>query len=208
VAKQRKKNVPLVDIIVENKYYAYYDETDNKIVSVSNQVLQQYTHVIEISFEEYSKLVSGVHKFIDYHVGVVIDSEGNPVKGLVPNQIIVENSFKNRLLAWIDSEQNFADIEIHWDEYNSQWIFVASNDLRQQYYDNKLTSTGVSFFITLGQDPNFLLRTIDIDFKTIITDKVIVKFELTYEKNIKDIAITSNLAMLDYSLKVWSTVIE
>jgi hypothetical protein len=208
VAKRRKKIEPLVDIIVESKYYAYYDDIDNRLISISNQILSQFDHSIEITFDEYSKLVTGVHKFIDYHVGVVIDAEGNPVKGLVSNQVAIENTFKNRLLAWIDSETNLADIEIHWDQYNQQWIFVASDDLRQQYYDNKLPNTSVSFFITLGQDPNFLLRTIDIDFKTITLDKVAVKFESKYEKTINEIAITSNLATLDYSLKVWSTVIE
>ena len=208
MAKRRKKIEPLVDIIVESKYYAYYDDIDNRLISISNQILSQFDHSIEITFDEYSKLVTGVHKFIDYHVGVVIDAEGNPVKGLVSNQVAIENTFKNRLLAWIDSETNLADIEIHWDQYNQQWIFVASDDLRQQYYDNKLPNTSVSFFITLGQDPNFLLRTIDIDFKTITLDKVAVKFESKYEKTINEIAITSNLATLDYSLKVWSTVIE
>ena len=208
MAKRRKKIEPLVDIIVESKYYAYYDDIDNRLISISNQILSQFDHSIEITFDEYSKLVTGVHKFIDYHVGVVIDAEGNPVKGLVSNQVAIENTFKNRLLAWIDSETKLADIEIHWDQYNQQWIFVASDDLRQQYYDNKLPNTSVSFFITLGQDPNFLLRTIDIDFKTITLDKVAVKFESKYEKTINEIAITSNLATLDYSLKVWSTVIE
>ena len=71
-----------------------------------------------------------------------------------------------------------------------------------------MPNTSVSFFITLGQDPNFLLRTIDIDFKTITLDKVAVGFESKYEERIKDVAVTSNLATLDYSLKIWSTVIE
>jgi hypothetical protein len=208
VAKRRKKIQPVVDIIVESKYYAYYDDVDGKLISVSNQTIPQFDHSIEVTLDEYSKLVTGVHKFIDYHVGVVIDAEGNPVKGLVSNQVAIENTFKNRLLAWIDSETDLADIEIHWDQFNKQWIFVASDDLRQQYYDNKLPNTSVSFFITLGQDPNFLLRTIDIDFKTITLDKVAVGFESKYEERIKDVAVTSNLATLDYSLKIWSTVIE
>lgn len=208
MAKRRKKIQPVVDIIVESKYYAYYDDVDGKLISVSNQIIPQFDHSIEVTLDEYSKLVTGVHKFIDYHVGVVIDAEGNPVKGLVSNQVAIENTFKNRLLAWIDSETDLANIEIHWDQFNKQWIFVASDDLRQQYYDNKLPNTSVSFFITLGQDPNFLLRTIDIDFKTITLDKVAVGFESKYEERIKDVAVTSNLATLDYSLKIWSTVIE
>ena len=205
MAKRSKKIKPLADIIVESKYYVYYNDTDNKLISVSNQLQPQFEHLINITFNEYSKLITGVHKFADYHVGVVIDAEGNPAKGLVSNQVIIENTFKNRLLAWIDTE---TDIEIHWDQYNSQWVFVASDNLRQQYYDNKLPDISVSFFVTLGQDPNFLLRTIDIDFKTITLDKVSVKFESKYEENIQDVAVTSNLTTLDYSLKLWRTVIE
>ena len=208
MAKRSKKIKPLADIIVESKYYVYYNDTDNKLISVSNQLQPQFEHLINITFNEYSKLITGVHKFADYHVGVVIDAEGNPAKGLVSNQVIIENTFKNRLLAWIDTETDSADIEIHWDQYNSQWVFVASDNLRQQYYDNKLPDISVSFFVTLGQDPNFLLRTIDIDFKTITLDKVSVKFESKYEENIQDVAVTSNLTTLDYSLKLWRTVIE
>ena len=205
MAKRSKKIKPLADIIVESKYYVYYNDTDNKLISVSNQLQPQFEHLINITFNEYSKLITGVHKFADYHVGVVIDAEGNPAKGLVSNQVIIENTFKNRLLAWINTETDSADIEIHWDQFNSQWVFVASDNLRQQY---KLPDISVSFFITLGQDPNFLLRTIDIDFKTITLDKVSVKFESKYEENIQDVAVTSNLTTLDYSLKLWRTVIE
>jgi hypothetical protein len=39
-------------------------------------------------------------------------------------------------------------------------------------------------------------------------DKVAVGFSSKYEERIKDVAVTSNLATLDYSLKIWSTVIE
>ena len=49
---------------------------------------------------------------------------------------------------------------------------------------------------------------IDIDFKTITLDKISVKFESKYEERIQDIAVTANLATLDYSLKLWSTIIE
>jgi len=203
VAKISRKSKIVEDTVVLPKYYVHYDPTSNQIVSVNNHRHDGYTHAVEISFDEYDRLVTGRDKFSDFHVGVVIQSDGSAINGLVSKKIIQEHNFKNRFLTWIDQEHDPADIYVHWDQYNGQWVFLVSDEFRQKYYDNKLPISTISFFVTLGQDPNFLLRSIAIDLKKLVEDKVVIKFESKWESNIDMISLTANLSSLRYSLKVW-----
>jgi hypothetical protein len=125
--------------------------------------------------------------------------------GLVYRKLLLEHNFNNRLLSWIDEKTESPEIEIHWDGVNKKWIFVASDEFRQKYYDNKVQSLELAFFITLGRDPNFLIRSINFDLKKLVMDWAIVDFETKWENNINLISITSNLASLKYSLTVQKT---
>jgi hypothetical protein len=186
------------------KFYAHYDSVTNEIVSVNNFRNLEYSNAVEISFDTYERLLTGKDRFEDFYAGVVVQN-GNPVMGLVYRRILLEHNFNNRLLSWIDDKTEFPEIEIHWDGFNKKWIFVASDEFRQKYYDNKVQSLELSFFITLGRDPNFLIRSIDFDLKKLIMDKAIIDFATKWETNINSISITSNLASLNYSLNVWKT---
>jgi hypothetical protein len=184
------------------KFYAHYDPVTNEIVSVNNFRNLEYPNAVEISFDKYERLLTGKDKFEDFYIGVVVEN-GNPVLGLVYRKILQEHNFNNRLLSWVDDKTESPEITIHWDEFNKKWIFVSSEEFRQKYYDNKLRALELSFFITLGRDPNFLIRSISFDLKKLIMDKIIIDFETNWETNIDLISITTNLASLSYSLKVW-----
>lgn len=201
MARSKKLKDPLIDI---PKFYAHYDAFTNEIISVNNFRNLEYTDAVEVSFETYERLVTGKDKFEDFYVGVVVEN-GNPIMGLVYRKLLLEHNFNNRLLSWIDSKTESPEIEIHWDGFNKKWIFVASNEFRQKYYDNKVQSLELSFFITLGSDPNFLIRSIDFDLKKLVMDKAIIDFETKWESNINLISITTNLASIDYSLNIWKT---
>lgn len=205
MAKISRKKRIVEDQPVVQKYYVHYDPTTNQIVSVNNHRNEDYTHAVEISFDEYDRLVTGRDKFNDFYIGVVIQSDGSATTGLISKKIIQEHNFKNRFLAWIEKEQDLADIYIHWDQYNAQWVFLVSDEFRQKYYDNKLPVSAISFFVTLGKDPNFLLRSIEMDLKKLVEDKIVIKFESKWESNIDMISLTANLSSLCYSLKVWRT---
>jgi hypothetical protein len=203
MAKVSRKNKIVEDCPVVQKYYAHYDSSSNQILSVNNYRHDDYSHAVEISFDEYDRLVTGRDKFSDFHIGVVIQSDGAALTGLVSKKIIQEHNFKNRFLVWIDQERDLSDIYVHWDQFNEHWVFFVSQDFRQKYYDNKLPISTISFFVTLGKDPNFLLRSVEIDLKKLVEDKVIIKFESKWERNIEMISLTANLSSLQYSLKVW-----
>jgi hypothetical protein len=185
------------------RFYAHYDAVTNEIVSVNNFRHDGFTDAIEIDYVHYEKLILGHVKFNDFTIGTVIDSEGNPKLGLVSKYILEGLNFKNRLLKWIDKEIENSEIDVHWDEFNSQWVFNLSNEFRQKYYDNRLPISTVSFFIILGNDPNFIIRVIDLEFSKLILDKVVVKFETKWEQDISRISLTASLASIKYSLKIW-----
>lgn len=183
-------------------FYVYYLD-DNSIVAVTNYKNTDYTNSIEVDFDQYERLVTGKDKFEDFHVGTVVDEAGNATLGIVSHRLLLDHSFKNRLLPWIDTESDTHDISIVWDEGNQHWMFSASKNLKERYTSNQLPVTEILFFVTLGNDPNFLIRTINIGLKDLITDPIFAKFNTTWESTIDSISITSNLAELSYSLNVW-----
>jgi hypothetical protein len=197
------KKIKVQPPVAEPKYYAHYDAVTNQIFSINNFRNSEHPHAVEVAFEEYDRLVTGKDKLGDFYIGTVIKTDGTVVNGLVSKKIIQEHNFKNRLLSWIEDTCELADIEIHWDAFNNQWIFVASDNLRKVYYDNKLPINVINFYIVLHNNPNFLLKTIEIDLKKIVIDKVIVPFTSKKESQIEDISLTTNLAVLKYSLNVW-----
>ena len=197
MAKKRKTVVDLTP-----RFYVHYDDS-NSIISVNNHRVLDHPNFIEIDYVHYEKLILGHVKFSDFDIGTVIDNNGNPTLGLVPKYLLSDLNFKNRLIKWIDSEVENSEIEIHWDEYGNQWIFNLSDQFRQKYYDNRLPISTVSFFVILGRDPNFLIRTIDLEFKRLILDKVSINFETEWEKDINKISLTASLSSIQYSLKVW-----
>jgi len=201
MARPKKIKDPLS---IVSKFYAHYDASTNEILSVNNYRNLEYTDAVEIPFDTYERLLTGKDKFEDFYAGIVV-ANGNPVMGLIYRRLLLKHNFNNRLLSWIEGTVESPEIDIHWDGFNKKWIFVASDEFRQNYYDNKVQSLELSFFITLGKDPNFLVRSIDFDLKTLIMDKAIIDFETKWESNINLIAITSNLASLKYSLNVWRT---
>jgi hypothetical protein len=199
---KRSQKQKIVEV-VEPKFYAHYDGMTRNIFSVNNHKIEGWPHFVEISFPEYERLVTGKDEFTDFHIGTVIAVDGTASLGLVSKKVIQEHNFKNRLLYWIERETENADMEIHYDAYNSQWVFLVSDEFRQRYYSNQLPISSISFFITLGKDPNFLLRVIDIDLKSIVSDKILINFDSKWESNIDLIAITSSLSTITYSLKIW-----
>ena len=187
----------------ENAYYVHYNKDTGIILSVNNYRNDDYTDAIEITADQHDRFCTGKDEFSDFVVGIVIDENGKDVHGLISQKLVEEYNFKNKLLIWIDDELEDADITVHWDEANAEWVFVASDELRQRYYDNKIPLGSISFFVTLGKEPNFLIRTISIVLKDLVFDKIKIPFESSWEKNIETISMTSNLINLQYSLKIW-----
>jgi len=78
-----------------------------------------------------------------------------------------------------------------------------SNAARQRVYDGKIATDKVKFFITLENDFDFLIRTIDINLTSLIADTVIVPFITMLELEIDKISISSKTVFDSYGLKIW-----
>ena len=205
MVKKKRSNETVVEqlnTLPQPKFYAHYDVASNQILSINNHRDAEYTHAVEITFEQYDNLVSGKERFFDYYIGTVINLDGIPVQSLISKKINAAQNFKIGELVWL-SEGGCEDITVHWDEYNNKWIFVITDELRQMFYDNKLLSTGISFFIVLNKDPNFLLRTISIGFQKLCADKVEIPFETLHEKTIESVGIASDVTGLRCGLQLW-----
>lgn len=184
-------------------YYVYFND-DKCVVAVTNVKNSNFEYFIEIDFNTYDRFITGIDKFEDFRIGTVIDVSGNITQGLISCKRSIEHSFKNRLLSWIEDDNKSSDISIVWDEGNDQWMFGSSANLKKRFYGNDLPVTEILFFIILGNDPNFLVRTITINIKNLIDNPIVVKFNTTWERTIDTISITSNISDLGYSLNVWS----
>lgn len=205
MAKKKKlKVVKSVPTVVEEtvKFYAHYDATSGAIISMNNFKDSRYPDAVEVTYEQYENLVSGKEEFADYKVGIVIDVLGKPVPGLIYTKANVERSFTRGLVKCITKTDN-SDVTVHWDQYNSKWVILMSDALREMFYGNKLPTGGISFYVVMNGDPNMLVRIINVGFQKLCVDKVEVLFESTLEKDIDKIQIIPDLSEIRYSLEIW-----
>jgi len=195
VAKRKK----ILDLTP--KFYVAYTD-DKQIIAVTNFKNESFTNIIEIDFASYEKFISGKEQFENFRIGTVIDENGNSSLGIISHHLSLENSFKNKLLSWIEGCDSETDISIVWDETNEHWLFNASVEFKTRYFNNEIPASEILFFVIIGNDPNFLIRIIRIRLIDLINNAV-VKFNTTWEKTIEAISITSNLSELTYSLNIW-----
>ena len=196
-----KKSKNLVDLTP--RYYVYYDQESKQILAVTNYKNLDFTNEIEIDVDCYTRFIEGKDKFEDFRIGTVIGKTGDASLGVISYKLSADKNFKNKLLTWIEGSTESSDISIVWDENNQYWMFNPSKNLRQRYFNNEIPATDISFFIILGNDPNFLIRTITINLKKLIENFLVVKFETIWERTIESISITSNITDLVSELTVW-----
>jgi hypothetical protein len=196
MAKRIKKTLDL-----SPKFYVAYTN-DKQIIAVTNFKDSAYSNITEVDFVCYDRFISGKDQFDNFRMGTVIDENGNSSLGVISHHLSLENSFKNKLLSWIEDSGSGTDISIVWDESNAHWMFNSSSNFKTRYFNNEIPASEILFFVILGNDPNFLIRIIRIRLIDLINNAV-VKFNTTWEKTIEAISITSNLSELTYSLNIW-----
>jgi hypothetical protein len=179
-------------------YRLYFNLESGEILALSNEDRSEYDHNIIVSYEQYEAFITGREHFKDWSV---INTK-NGVELI--QKVFQGHTFRNNMFEWIiDPPTKSTDLVVHWDEYKKHWIFIISDNARQRYYDKKITTPIVKFFITLQNDFDFLIRTIEIELKLLIVDKVIVPFEFNLESNIDQISISSRTVFDSYGLKIW-----
>jgi len=187
----RKKYIPY-----EPKYYVHYDKKTGSILSVSPEKLSTDKHSIEISFEEFKLFVNGSRHPRDYMVvhdknEITIARVNNPLQGF---------AFKNKSFEWItDTPTKNTELITTWDNVNNCWNFKLSK-LAKTRTSTDVTSHAI-FFVTLENDFDFLIRTIIIKIKDLVSnDTIVIPFDSKIEKNIDKISISSKTHFHSYGL--------
>jgi len=184
-------------------YRIYFNLDSGEILALSNEILTEYEHSIITTYEQFESFIIGREQLKDWKV-IKTNNQDNEYGVDLVQQAFQGQTFKNHMFEWItDTPTKKTDMVVHWDEYKKHWTFMISEHARQQYYDKKITTKVVKFFITLKTDLDFLIRTIDIDLKSLVADKVIVPFETNLESQLDRISISSKTVFDSYGLKIW-----
>ena len=195
--------VNIARLSIKPVYRAYFNLDSGDILAVSNEIRDEYDHGIIIPYEQFESFVIGREQLKDWAVIKTKTLDNEYGVELVQKEF-QGHTFRNNMFEWIvDEPTDQTELTVHWDQGNQQWIFIITDDARQRFYDGKIATKIVKFFITLENDFDFLIRTIDIELSSLISDKVTVPFESNLESHIDQISISSKTVFDSYGLKVW-----
>lgn len=174
------------------KYYAYYDKKTRKICSITNEKSTVYKQYIEITFDEFKNFCDGEWHIDNY---TVVDT-----LGLVA--IDSPYNFKNSMFEWISEQPtDKTHCIVTWNGPKKIWEFKISNETRKLLAET--ASAKLSFFVTLENDLNFLIRTISFNVEDIVQqDSIKVPFESKLENDVDTISIASVRTFKTYGLEV------
>lgn len=182
------------------KYYAHYDKETGKIYSVSNEKSDYNIHSVEIPFEEFEEFLTRAKDFNDYIVGYARSADGKTA--LVPMQVSEQlYGFRNNVFEWItDAPTKNTELTVTWDKLSKQWEFKLSAQCKKRMRDSQVGST--VFFVTLADDFDFLIRSIVIEIKKLVTESnIVIPFESAIESQLDKISISSKIVFQSYGLK-------
>jgi hypothetical protein len=188
---------------VKPVYRIYFNLETGELLAASNEVRPEYDYSLTVQYEQYEAFVSGREEFKNWSAVKTKTFDNEYGVELVQKEF-QGHTFRNNMFEWIiDPPTTSTELIVHWDEFNNQWIFMMSNGARQKVYDKKIITKIIKFFITLENDFDFLIKTIDIELHNLLSDKVVVPFTTTLETQIDKISISSKTVFDSYGLKVW-----
>lgn len=198
----RNKKVVLVDTTCP-VYYAYYDKSTGNLISVTNEKSTVHDHSIEISKSEYVRLVTGVESFSSYCVGYSKNASGKTVLALVP---VTEQgySFRSNMFEWInETPTDDTALTVIWNSKDQLWEFILSEQCKNST-SSELVPKQLLFFVTLGTDFDFLIKTISLPtHDLLLATSIKIPFTTQLEKNIDKISVATKLLFDSYGLKIY-----
>jgi len=193
---------------VVQTYRCYFNIKTGDILAISNEESSQYEHAIVMDYPLYEKFVMGLEQFKDWVVTRTKNPDSESGLEIVP-RMQQELFFKNNMFEWITAKPTKnTELIIHWSPNESMWIFLISDKVRQQYYDNTYPMETLTFFVTLETDFDFLVRTITINIKDLVLDRVCVPFISGVEEKIDKISISTKSLFSSYGLTIWKKIEE
>jgi len=203
--RKKKKIVKAVIITLPSPiilgYYVYYNNKTGQILSITNEVDTNFENVIEVSHDDIAGFFNGEKNWHDYIVAIVETSEG-VFKTQLVTKYAPKYDFKNNDLIHI--RENFdddADLTVIYNGINSCWEFSISQGSKQTF--PKMYDETFLFFVTLENDFDFLVRTIEIRSRDLFSYDVKEPFNSNYENKKNYISISTVNIFRSYNLKVY-----
>lgn len=153
--------------IVDNLYYVYFVD-GGKIDAITNEKRENSPlNFIKVEYNRIEKFLLGKENFSEYIVSLIDKDTPVIVK---PSESISANT--HWLLKVTDITTDTTTLRVTWSSVNKSWKFSLNESSREQIKQIGLTAQ-LLFFITLSDNPNFLIRTICIDMLEISSTKEI-----------------------------------
>lgn len=182
-------------------HYIYFDKKTGQIIGVTNYPEESYENGLNVPFEEVEDFLTGKWKFKDFLIGYKKDSTGKTQLGIVPASD-QGYAFKNNVFEWIKETSEQTEFIVTWNGPGKRWEFQI-NPKYKNYYD-VVAAPKLTFFVTLEDDFDFLIRTIFINIQDLVLadSAFIVPFKNSIETKIDKISISSKLVFKSYGLRI------
>jgi hypothetical protein len=182
-------------------YYVYYDKKTGEIFSVTNEKSNEYEHGIEVEYHDVQKFLTGEWRSIDYKVGYKDTNDKSSLSILNSDYFYLDYNFKNRTFNWIGNNDS-ADCIVEWNGLTRSWNFSLTDEFKKTY-NNNIIETQLTFFVTLSNDFDFLIRSMFIKMTDILSlDKVVIPFDSNLENKINKITIGTKTVFKNYGLRI------
>jgi len=187
--------------VAKLSHFVYFDKKTGQILAVTNEEDSTFEDGLNVSFEEVEDFLTGKWKFKDYLIGYKKNQSGNTQLAIVPASD-QGFAFKNNVFEWITESNEDSECIVTWNGKGKRWEFKL-NPKYKGYYD-VIAAPKLTFFVTLENDFDFLVRTIFINMQDLIlaADYYTVPFQNKVESRIDKISISSKLVFKSYSLRI------
>lgn len=181
--------------IIDNLYYVYFVD-GGKIDAITNEKRENSTlNFIKVEYNRIEKFLVGKENFSEYIVSLIDKDTPVIVK---PSESISANT--HWLSKIIDLPTDNTTLTVVWNSVNKTWKFSINESSRTQIKQIGLTAQ-LLFFITFSNNPNFLIRTINIDMLDISNSKEIeIPWISVSEQDYYSIAISTRRFFESYGI--------
>lgn len=185
------------------RYYVYYDKDSGRIDGISCGLLnlKGFETYIEVSSTMYESLDREAGKLNNWVVAFVETPDKVKIPEVV-NKKTRETAFKGNVFKLVlDEVTNDTELTVEWHLPSKHWVFSVSETSKLRLMHENYRSTNLVFFVVLESDFDFLIRTISVKTSDIISNKVYIPFESSFESDIKKIAIAARTIFDKHGLK-------
>lgn len=163
-------------------YQIYYDRETGNIIAITNEPLDNGYPNVKIDFEKIERFLNGKDNFIFYRVEF---DEEDAIKFVNKKESPI--AFKSNIIEYVRViEDNTAILQVTW--HTDKWAFTVNKEFLNNPRSKSLNSK-INFFVTKEDNINFLIRSIEIKIKDLVTtESVDIPFTTVEESNITEIA--------------------